>query len=161
MSTVLEQLTSEQISNIILLYREIYGSDIKLNFTSGDFNISQSGDIDVVGVIAGRKLSDVLNLVVQLCLMLALGEYSSISGIEGLSINDIIAQAPLTSANKEEIINIIKVVLIDKIMYSGVVSRIIRMDYDIDDINGEIYFNIEVETPTEDIVNFALTLVGE
>lgn len=143
-----ESMTEDELSEFISLYKLLYGKDIMIDINGNDIAISPTGDIDVTGVVVGRKLSELRNLVIQICLTVLLTEYEDIYGIGALRLEDLIGL--YNSTQVEEYIQLMKAVIIEKMINLDIIESVSKIDSEV--IEDTIYFTIEIITATGEIL---------
>jgi len=107
-----DSMTEQELSDFLSLYKIIYGKDVKIDINGNDIAIAPNGDIDVTGVVVGRKLRELTDLVIQVCLTVLLTEYEDVYGIGALRLEDLIGL--YTSTQTDEYVQLMKAVIIEK-----------------------------------------------
>jgi len=143
-----ESMTEDELGQFISLYKLLYGKDIMIDINGSDIAISPTGDIDVTGVVVGRRLSELRNLVIQICLTVLLTEYEDIYGVGALRLEDLIGL--YNSTQVEEYIQLMKAVIIEKIIKIDIIESVSRIDSEV--IGDTIYFTIEIITATGEVL---------
>ena len=143
-----ESMTEDELSQFISLYKLLYGKDIMIDINGSDIAISPTGDIDVTGVVVGRRLSELRNLVIQICLTVLLTEYEDVYGVGALRLEDLIGL--YNSTQIEEYIQLIKAVIIEKMINLDIIESVSKIDSEV--IGDTIYFTIEIITATGEVL---------
>lgn len=153
-----ESMTEQELSEFLSLYKIIYGKDIKIDINGNDIAIAPNGDIDVTGVVVGRKLRELTDLVIQICLTVLLTEYEDVYGIGALRLEDLIGL--YNSTQIDEYVQLMKAVIIEKATRLDLIESVTKIDHEID--GDTIYFNIELQIVTGEalqdiIINLGVT----
>jgi len=143
-----ESMTEDELGQFISLYKLLYGKDIMIDINGSDIAISPTGDIDVTGVVVGRKLSELRNLVIQICLTVLLTEYEDVYGVGALRLEDLIGL--YNSTQTEEYIQLMKAVIIEKMVNLDIIESISKIDSEV--IGDTIFFTIEIITATGEVL---------
>jgi len=150
-----DSMTEQELKEFLSLYKIIYGKDVKIDINGNDIAIAPNGDIDVTGIVVGRKLKELTDLVVQVCLTVLLTEYEDVYGVGSLRLEDLLGL--YNSVKQEEYIQLMKAVMIEKVTRLELIESVTKIDSEIND--DTIYFNLELKTVTgESLRNIIINL---
>ena len=133
-------LTEEEIKEIINIYKDYYGTDIGIDTSTFDLSVDGNGDIETKGVVVGKKLQSVEELIKQRIILAIMTEGVEING-RIIRLEDLIGLK-----TKEELQRIlINVIVVESLMKLDFIKGITEIN--IRKIND--WFMIEVKVTAE------------
>ena len=147
---------------VSLIYRDIYGSDIKLDLNNNyDFFINDKGDIDLCGVVTGKTFDSIIDFVHQNVLIKILN--TSVYGIDlgKITMESLIGGDRIVGMSNDEVIKMLHLELIaalSEIPYIDI-QQTSAIKYDINNFTRTITFYINISLVTSEEIKLDLGVV--
>jgi len=150
MMSTLTSLTDEELTEIKDYIKQLYGTDIKIDFSLGDIYIDNNGDIKLTGAVANETLIEIEDFLKQ-NIIIALNEPINING-QYIELTDFLGFV----LDDEILFIILQTLITEKLMsldYIRSISEIsFRREFD------KIYITIEVQTVTFDEIKTMIVI---